>query len=104
MSETGTRRAQSNVSSRTLLIGDGPSAELGLRFFVPTVVYNLPPDALTMTEETFGPAMGILAADGVDELLVHANALPYGLAAYVYTGDLERGWASPAGSRPAESG
>ena len=76
-----------------LLTGGGPSSELGSRFFAPTVLDDVSPDALMMTEETFGPALGILAADGVDELLAHANALPYGLAAYVYTGDLERGWA-----------
>jgi succinate-semialdehyde dehydrogenase / glutarate-semialdehyde dehydrogenase len=27
------------------------------------------------------------------EALLLANALPFGLAAYLYTGDLERGWA-----------
>lgn len=76
-----------------LLVGGGPSTELGDRFFEPTVLDDVPSDALMMTEETFGPALGVLAADGDEELLAHANALPFGLAAYVYTGDLERGWA-----------
>jgi succinate-semialdehyde dehydrogenase/glutarate-semialdehyde dehydrogenase len=46
-----------------------------------------------MREETYGPALGILSANGDNELLRYANALPYGLAAYLYTQDLERGWA-----------
>ena len=50
-----------------------------------------------MTEETFGPVVGVHASRGDAELLRLANASPYGLAAYVYTNDLERGWAFAEG-------
>ena len=46
-----------------------------------------------MNEETFGPALAIAGARSDAELLKLANALPYGLAAYVYSTDLERAWA-----------
>jgi succinate-semialdehyde dehydrogenase/glutarate-semialdehyde dehydrogenase len=51
------------------------------------------PAAAVMNEETFGPVLPVAAAAGDAELLELANALPYGLAAYVYSRDLERAWA-----------
>lgn len=62
-------------------------------FFAPTVVDDVAPDARLFTEETFGPVVGVHAAAGDDELLSLANSSPYGLAAYVYSDDLERAWA-----------
>jgi acyl-CoA reductase-like NAD-dependent aldehyde dehydrogenase len=70
----------------------GTSFERG-SFYRPTVIDHVPPDALMMTEETFGPAVGIHRLTGDAALLEAANRLPYGLAAYVYSGDLERAWA-----------
>lgn len=61
-------------------------------FFEPTLVDEVPDDALALTEETFGPLAAIrVVADDAEALRV-ANALPFGLSAYVYSGDLERAW------------
>jgi succinate-semialdehyde dehydrogenase/glutarate-semialdehyde dehydrogenase len=61
-------------------------------FFEPTLVDDVPDSALALTEETFGPLAAIhTVADDAEALRV-ANALPFGLAAYVYSGDLERAW------------
>ena len=57
-------------------------------FFEPTVVSDAPPDALVMTDETFGPLVGVAPFDEWDEAIAGANNSPYGLAAYVYTRDL----------------
>jgi len=65
----------------------------GGRFLAPAVLDDVPLDAAVMHEETFGPVMPIAAARSDSELLNLVNALPYGLAAYVYSGDLERAWA-----------
>jgi acyl-CoA reductase-like NAD-dependent aldehyde dehydrogenase len=62
-------------------------------FYRPTVIDHVPAEARIMTEETFGPAVGIHRLSGDAALLAAANRLPYGLAAYVYSGDLERAWA-----------
>jgi succinate-semialdehyde dehydrogenase/glutarate-semialdehyde dehydrogenase len=62
-------------------------------FYRPTVIDHVPPEARMMTEETFGPAVGIHRLPDDAALLEAANRLPYGLAAYVYSGDLERAWA-----------
>ena len=61
-------------------------------FFNPAVVDEVPDDALALTEETFGPLAAIRPVDDDAEALQVANALPFGLAAYVYSGDLERAW------------
>jgi succinate-semialdehyde dehydrogenase/glutarate-semialdehyde dehydrogenase len=62
-------------------------------FFLPTVLDEVPPTALVMQEETFGPIIPVAAGGNDKELLEMANASPYGLAAYVYSRDLERAWA-----------
>lgn len=61
-------------------------------FFEPTLVDDVPDGALAVSEETFGPLAAIRAVADDREALRIANALPYGLAAYVYSGDLERAW------------
>jgi succinate-semialdehyde dehydrogenase/glutarate-semialdehyde dehydrogenase len=55
-------------------------------FFAPTVIADLPDDSKLMTEEPFGPIAGIARFKTVDEALQRANSLPFGLAAYAFTG------------------
>jgi succinate-semialdehyde dehydrogenase / glutarate-semialdehyde dehydrogenase len=62
-------------------------------FLAPAVLDNVPRDARVMNEETFGPVLPVAHARTDKELLALANASPYGLAAYVYSRDLERAWA-----------
>ena len=54
-------------------------------FFDPTVITDLPDDALLMTEEPFGPIAPIVPFRTLDEVLSRANSLPFGLAAYAFT-------------------
>ncbi|HUH41215.1 MAG TPA: aldehyde dehydrogenase family protein, partial [Castellaniella sp.] len=59
-------------------------------FFEPTVVSELPDDALLMTEEPFGPIAPISRFSDPDDALRRANSLPFGLSAYVFTRSLQR--------------
>jgi succinate-semialdehyde dehydrogenase/glutarate-semialdehyde dehydrogenase len=61
-------------------------------FFNPTVVDGADDRALVMTEESYGPIAAVRRVQDDAEALAVANALPYGLAAYVYSRDLERAW------------
>ena len=45
-----------------------------------------------MTQESYGPIAAVRRVRDDKEALAIANALPYGLAAYVYSRDLDRAW------------
>jgi len=51
---------------------------------------GVPPDALGVCEETFGPVAYLNPFDTEEEAVAAANATPYGLAAYAFTRDLGR--------------
>lgn len=57
-------------------------------FYLPTVLTNVTPDMHVMQEETFGPVAPVAVFKTVDEGIDMANNSPYGLAAYVFTNDL----------------
>ena len=73
-----------------LLIGgvrpEGPGS-----FYEPTVLTGLAPDTALLTEEIFGPVIGIVTFGDEDEAVRLANATEYGLIGYVFTQDLARG-------------
>jgi succinate-semialdehyde dehydrogenase/glutarate-semialdehyde dehydrogenase len=59
-------------------------------FYAPSVLSEIPLDADIMNEEPFGPVALINPFKGEDDMIAEANRLPYGLAAYAWTGDLRR--------------
>jgi len=69
----------------TVLAGGAPMPGAG-SFFAPTVITDLPEDSRLMTEEPFGPVAGIVRFKSLDDALIRANSLPFGLAAYAFTG------------------
>jgi len=58
-------------------------------FFAPTVLTEIPDDALVMHEEPFGPIALIAPFATLDEAIDRANGLPYGLAAFAFTRSLD---------------
>lgn len=67
----------------------GARHERGGRFFQPTVISG-GSDELFRHEETFGPVVPVFGFDTEDEALARANATEYGLAAFLFTDDLNR--------------
>ena len=59
-------------------------------FVEPTLIEGLPPDCRTNQEEIFGPVATIMPFDHEDEVLAWANSTQYGLAATVWTRNLDR--------------
>jgi succinate-semialdehyde dehydrogenase/glutarate-semialdehyde dehydrogenase len=55
-------------------------------FFEPTIIEDLGPQARLMQEEPFGPIALFSRFGELDEAIAEANRLPYGLAAYAFTG------------------
>ncbi|WP_010139485.1 NAD-dependent succinate-semialdehyde dehydrogenase [Oceanicola sp. S124] len=94
MNEGAVAKQESQVADAvakgaTLLTG-GKRDDLGPLFYQPTVLADVPAEALIMSEETFGPVAAIAPFDTEDEALSRANATEYGLVAYVHTLDPRR--------------
>ncbi|CDZ39728.1 Succinate-semialdehyde dehydrogenase [Neorhizobium galegae bv. officinalis] len=54
-------------------------------FFQPTVLSDVPQDAIIMNDEPFGPVAVTARFTSFDEVIEQANRLPYGLASYAFT-------------------
>jgi len=60
-------------------------------FYPPTVLANVPSNANILSEEIFGPVAPIITFKTEDEAVKLANLTEYGLVAYAFTENLNRG-------------
>lgn len=58
-------------------------------FYGPTVLTDMSDEALIMTSEPFGPIAALTRFNDTTDVLKRANSLPYGLASYVFTNNLQ---------------
>lgn len=58
-------------------------------FYPPTVLTGVNHDCKIMNDEPFGPLAPVMAFSDLDEVIAEANRLPYGLAAYAFTNNLQ---------------
>jgi succinate-semialdehyde dehydrogenase/glutarate-semialdehyde dehydrogenase len=77
-----TRGAQVKLGGKSL---DRPGY-----FFPPSVISNVQPGSEILSTEVFGPVAGVIPFDHEEQVIEQANATEHGLAAYVYSGNLER--------------
>ena len=78
---------------RVLCGGDVPNLPPSLKggnYLMPTVIDGLPSDSRTATEEIFGPVVTTHKFTTEAECLMMANEVEYGLAASVWTRDIQR--------------
>jgi aldehyde dehydrogenase (NAD+) len=76
---------------RLLCGGPGKPAGFETGYFVkPTIFADVRNDMPIAREEVFGPVLSIVPFDTEEEAIRIANDTPYGLAAYLQTGDPER--------------
>jgi acyl-CoA reductase-like NAD-dependent aldehyde dehydrogenase len=68
----------------------GERLKLEGNFFAPTVLTDVTHDMDVMTEESFGPIIGIMSVQDDDDALEKMNDTRYGLTAGVYTHSQER--------------
>ncbi len=65
----------------------GGQWDVELRYFAPTILKNVSPDAAIMGEEIFGPILPVISISGIDEALDFIRAKPKPLAVYAFTHD-----------------
>ncbi len=65
------------------------AARVGTPYFGPTVLTNVDHSMRVMTEESFGPVIGIMKVHSDDEATSLMNDSPYGLTASIWTSDLD---------------
>jgi 5-carboxymethyl-2-hydroxymuconic-semialdehyde dehydrogenase len=78
------------AEGRLLTGGGRPSGADRGNYVAPTVFADVPPTARIFQEEIFGPVVALTPFDTDEEALALANDVQYGLAAYVWTTDLQR--------------
>ncbi|WP_343562509.1 aldehyde dehydrogenase family protein [Kiloniella sp. b19] len=75
------------------LLAGGPGKPEGFEegwFVKPTVFADVHNDMRIAREEIFGPVLVVIPFDSEEEAIAIANDTPYGLAAYLQTGDMDR--------------
>ena len=69
---------------------DGASNDTRGWFVQPTVFRNVRPEMRIFKEEVFGPVLSVARAKDFDEAVAMANAVDFGLAASIFTRDVNR--------------
>jgi len=72
------------------VVTGGKRHTLGGNFFQPTVLANVPKDAMIFREETFGPVAPLFRFKTEEEAIRLANDTEFGLASYFYARDVGR--------------
>jgi succinate-semialdehyde dehydrogenase/glutarate-semialdehyde dehydrogenase len=80
---------ETRAAGARMLAGGARLAGKGY-FYAPTVVADVPNSARIMNEEPFGPVAILNPFSDIDAVLAEANRLPYGLAAFAFTGSAAR--------------
>ena len=73
---------------RLVLGGYRANRETGGFYVAPTIFDDIGNTSRLAREEVFGPVLGVIAFDSAEEALAMANDTDYGLAAGIWTGDL----------------
>jgi aldehyde dehydrogenase (NAD+) len=82
---------EKGIAEGAELITGGPGKPDGLEqgyYVKPTIFANVSNEMTIAREEIFGPVLTILPYDSEDQAVTIANDTPYGLSAYVSSGDL----------------
>ena len=78
------------LSKGARVLAGGKRHALGGFFFEPTVLADVPEEALIFRDETFGPIAPLFRFDTEEEAIALANDTPFGLASYVFARDVGR--------------
>lgn len=90
--ETVTRHVDDAVAKgATVLAGGVALPDVAPTAFAPTVLTDVPPDAICYSQETFGPVVSLFKVSSDQEAIARANDTAYGLNASVWTKNTREG-------------
>ncbi|WP_035468547.1 NAD-dependent succinate-semialdehyde dehydrogenase [Algoriphagus mannitolivorans] len=84
-------QVQKSVNAGAKIEQGGTAPTEGKAEFEPTILTQIPEDALAYSEELFGPVASIYKVKDVNEAIRLANATEFGLGGSLWTQDLEKG-------------
>jgi succinate-semialdehyde dehydrogenase/glutarate-semialdehyde dehydrogenase len=94
INEAGLKKALEHVDDATKrgakVLAGGKRASRDGYFIEPTLLADVPADALCMSEETFAPVAAVTTFDTEEQAIELANNTPFGLSAYAFTRDIGR--------------
>jgi succinate-semialdehyde dehydrogenase/glutarate-semialdehyde dehydrogenase len=79
------------------IVTGGKPAGIGPCFFQPTVLADVPANAMVAKEETFGPIAPLFRFQDDADAIAAANDTEFGLAAYIFAKDASRIWNAAEG-------
>jgi succinate-semialdehyde dehydrogenase/glutarate-semialdehyde dehydrogenase len=85
------RQVQESIAMGARVVTGGHRIEGEGNFYAPTVLADVTPNMPVFNQETFGPVLALVKAANTDEALELANTTQYGLAASVWTSNMELG-------------
>jgi succinate-semialdehyde dehydrogenase/glutarate-semialdehyde dehydrogenase len=86
------RHVDDALSKGAQILVGGTRLDRDGSFFAPTVLSDVPVDALIGDEETFGPLAALIKFETEEEVIRLANDADVGLAGYFYSRDVGRVW------------
>ena len=84
------KMVQEARDSGARIVTGGDDRAMGGLFYAPTIVADVTNDAPVCQEEIFGPVLGMLKFTDEEEAIAMANDTRYGLAAGIWTKDIQR--------------
>jgi len=86
------RHVADAVGRGARVLAGGARHELGGTYYLPTVLADASHDMALASEETFGPVAPLFRFEEESAVLAAANAIEYGLGAYLYSSSHARIW------------